>query len=219
MTASPAVTVLADESTDIAVNKRLVLYAQVSDPQTMKVSTEYVTNVKLTEGTGVAIANEIYTQLSLRGVPPGKIMGLGSDGASVMTGKGKGVTGIMLRKNPHLQNVHCVAHRLALCTSQAAENLPPLKDYQDTITSIYYYFKYSSCKQEKLAAIESVLNAPQLKYKEVHSVRWLSFFNALKTVYRTIEPLLTYLADTTLKDPKAVNLKKKVSIFGCFALN
>ena len=117
---------------------------------------------------------------------------------------------MMLRQNPHLVNVHCVAHRLALCTSQAAENIPALKDYQESITSIYYYFKYSSGKQSRLAEIEKVLSAPQLKYKEVHSVRWLSFYDALQAVYRTLEPLLTYLADTTLKDPKAVHLKKKV---------
>ena len=61
---SPVVTVLADESTDIAVNKRLVLYAQISDPENMSVSTEFVTNVKLREGTGVAIADEIYTQFA-----------------------------------------------------------------------------------------------------------------------------------------------------------
>ena len=187
LAASPAVTVLADESTDIAVNKRLVLYAQISNLQTMQVSTEYITNVKVTEGTGEAIANEIYRQLALCRVEADKIMGLGSDGASVMTGKGKGVTGMMLRKKPHLVDVHCIAHKLALCTSQAAENLPPLKEYQETVTAIYYYFKYSSCKQRKLAAIGKVLNAPQLKYKEVHSVRWLSFFDALETVFRTLE--------------------------------
>ena len=204
-------TVLADESTDIAVNKRLVLYAQISDPKSMTVSTEYITNKKITEGTGEAIAREIFQEMDKRGVPASKILGLGSDGASVMTGKNKGVTGMMLRQNPHLVNVHCIAHRLALCTSQAAENIPALKDYQESITSIYYYFKYSSGKQSRLAEIEKVLSAPQLKYKEVHSVRWLSFYDALQAVYRTLEPLLTYLADTTLKDPKAVHLKKKVA--------
>ena len=44
--ASPAVTVLADESTDIAVNKCQVLYAQISNPKTMQVSTEYITKCK-----------------------------------------------------------------------------------------------------------------------------------------------------------------------------
>ena len=139
----------------------------------MQVSTEYITNVKITEETGEAIANEIYRQLALGGVEADKIMGLGSDGASVMTGNGKGVTGMMLQKNPHLVNVHCVAHRLALCTSQAAENLPSLREYQETVTAIYYYFKYSSCKQSKLAAIEKVLNAWSI-------IDWLSDWASLK---------------------------------------
>ena len=69
------VTVLADESTDIAINKQLVLYVQISDLENMLVSTEFVTNVKLREGTGVAIADEIYTQFASHGVPPNKIMG------------------------------------------------------------------------------------------------------------------------------------------------
>ena len=43
----------------------------------------------------------------------------------------------------------------------------------------------------------------QLKYKKVYSVWWLSFYDALQSVYRTLEPPLTYLADTTLKDPMA----------------
>ena len=50
LSASPAVTVLADESTDIAVNKRLVLYAQISDPKSMTVFTEYITNKKNNRG-------------------------------------------------------------------------------------------------------------------------------------------------------------------------
>ena len=53
----------------------------------MEVSTEYITNVNITQWTGESIANEIYRQLALRGVASEKIMGLGSDRASVMTAK------------------------------------------------------------------------------------------------------------------------------------
>ena len=209
---SPFVTVLADESTYITVNKRLVIYAQILNPTSFETSTEFVANVKLSDGTGEGIANAIYRELQSCGVPPEKIMGLGSDGASVMTGRGKGVTGMMLRKNPHLLNVHCIAHRLALCTSQAAESVPAMKDYQEVITSIYYYFKYSPCKQDQMANIQEILDSPQLKYKEVHSVRWLSFYGALETVYRTLDALLTYLAQAAIahKDAKALGLKKKI---------
>ena len=47
-----------------------------------------------------------------RKIEPEKIMGLGTDGASVMTGTKEGMTGHMKRKNPMMINVHCIAHRL-----------------------------------------------------------------------------------------------------------
>ena len=51
------------------------------------------------------------------------ITGLGTDGASVMTGRKNGLTGLFLRENPHLVNTHCSAHKLALCTEQAAKGI------------------------------------------------------------------------------------------------
>ena len=52
-----------------------------------------------------------------------------------MTGQGKGLTGQLKRLNPALVNVLCIAHRLAICTSQAAEDTPALKEYVDTLTA------------------------------------------------------------------------------------
>lgn len=211
MSKSPVITVLANESTDITVTKRLTIYAQITNPKNMLPSTEFVTNVKITEGTGAAISGKIIQQLkSFEISNPRNIMGLGSDGASAMTGINLGTAGMMTRENPHLLSVHCVAHRLALVTSQAAEEIPALKDYQETITSLYYYFKNSPCRQDKLSKIQNILDSPCIKYKEVHSVRWLSFYIALEAVYRTLDSLLTYLAEANpQKDPKAAGLKKK----------
>ena len=47
----------------------------------------------------------------------------------------------MQRENPHMVNVHCVAHRLALCTSQAAANILQLQSHQQVLTDLFYYFK------------------------------------------------------------------------------
>lgn len=211
---SPVVTALADESTDIAVHKRLGLYAQLINPVTMTPSTDFITNVQLTLGTGVAIATAIYEQFMKRGVTPKKVMGLGSDGATVMTGQGKGTTGIMLRENPHMVNIHCVAHRLNLCTSQASHSIDALKDYQDVLTNLYKYFKDAPNRIQKFSSIQQVLESPQIRMKEVHEIRWLAFYNALDAVYRSLDALLTYLAEmATNKDPKAVYLKKKVIHF------
>ena len=90
---SEVVTVLADESTDIANHKRLVVYAQIiSEDMTPK--TRFIANVECQDATGSGIAKSIMNELNKWGVPNEKIMSLGSDGASVMTGKINGCAGL-----------------------------------------------------------------------------------------------------------------------------
>ena len=67
--------------------------------------------------------------------------------------------------NPFLINIHCVAHRLALCTSQAAASVEYLKEYKDILTSLFYYFKKSSLRSSRLKEIEDVLQCPRLKVR------------------------------------------------------
>ncbi|KAH3701651.1 hypothetical protein DPMN_076641 [Dreissena polymorpha] len=64
----------------------------------------------------------------------------------------------------------------------------------------------------RLKQIQDILDDPCLTIKEIHSVRWLSYFNALTTVFRTLDSILTYLAElhSTGKDLRASGLKKKV---------
>ena len=69
-------------------------------------------------------------------------MGLGSDGAKVMTGTGEGVTGHLLRVNPMLLNFHCIAHTLAVVSSQAANEVPYLKEYQIFCAACFTFSKH-----------------------------------------------------------------------------
>jgi hypothetical protein len=52
-----------------------------------------------------------------------------------------GAAALMQRETPHMVNVHCVAHCLALCTSQAAASIPQLQSHQQVLTELVYYFK------------------------------------------------------------------------------
>jgi hypothetical protein len=83
---SPVVTALADESTDLTNHKRLVIYTQIISND-MTPSTRFLTNIECLDATGKGIAKSIMEEFEKRGVPAEKIMSLGSDGASVMTGK------------------------------------------------------------------------------------------------------------------------------------
>ncbi|KAK7505926.1 hypothetical protein BaRGS_00002648 [Batillaria attramentaria] len=208
---SPFVSVLADESTDITIKKRMGVFAKTVTTD-MIPTTRFLANRHVENGTGQVIAEGILDEMSTRGVDPEKIIGFGSDGAAAMTGTRNGAAGILRHVNPHMLNSHCIAHRLALCTSQAAKDVPALQEFQETLTTLYYYFKGSANRNEALSRIQELLETPQLKIKEIHSVRWLSFYTALDTVFRSLDALLTYLAASDRRrDPKAVALQKKIA--------
>ncbi|XP_062582081.1 uncharacterized protein C17orf113-like [Saccostrea cucullata] len=206
---SPTVTIMTDESTDIANHHKLCISARVVDPISLQPSTFFLSDVRITNGTGKGIFNAIKEHLDSRGVAVKKVMGLGTDGASTMTGTKEGLTGHFLRENPHMKNNHCAAHRLALCSEQAAKGVPGMVKFQQSLETLFYHFKKSPTKADKLEAIQNLLNEPSVKYREVHQVRWLSFYEALDSVYRTLDSLLSYCSSDT-KDPKVVGLRKKV---------
>lgn len=112
---------------------------------------------------------------------------------------------------PNVQNIHCIAHRLALVTSQAAEKIPYMLKFQEIISGLYYYFKHSTLRVAKLKEMEKVLHAPQLKMKEVHSVRWFSFYAALEALYRCWEPLAVMLEQQ--EEPKGKGILKNIASF------
>lgn len=201
---SPYISILADESTDISNTQRMTITAHVINPKTLECSTVFLQDLEYEDGSGVGLTEQITNQLSRRSLPISKVIGLGSDGPSVMTGLGKGVYGQLKELNPHIINIHCMAHRLALCTSQAANGIPALKKYQEFLTNLFYYCKHSAKREKELHKIQELLNHPTLKYREIHAVRWMSFFEALQAVYRTIDPLISYFHNRiAAKDPKA----------------
>ena len=79
-----------------------------------------------------------------------------------MTGKHNGFAAYMKKDSPYLIDIHCIAHHLALASSQAAGDIPYLQRYKRLISSIYSYFSHSSNCQTWLKDVETVLDDPRL---------------------------------------------------------
>ena len=140
--------------------------------------------------------------------PPGNIFN--PEWSIVMTGHREGVFGQFLRHNPRILNNHCSAHRLALCSEQATKSIPQIKHFQETLELIYTHFKYAK-KIDAVSEIQELLGDPILKYWEIHQIRWLSCYEALDTVFRTLDSLITYLTTAAATgDNKAEGLKRNV---------
>jgi hypothetical protein len=56
-----------------------------------------------------------------------------------------------MKLQPHLIHVHCMAHRLALCSCQAADAVPVIKSYQQWLTNLFNYFSQSRSRKKEIA--------------------------------------------------------------------
>lgn len=191
---SPFISIMCDESTDISNSKKLILYARILDPETFVATTHFMSNISVGGSTCTAenIFSLIMKYLHNKEIDISKVIGFGSDGAAVMTGSKTGVATRFKEKSPHLISIHCMAHRLNLCTSKASNGIPYLREFEAIFTELYRYFDKSSNREAELKEIQKILDGSELKIREVHEIRWLAFFDALTAVFRSYKALAAY---------------------------
>lgn len=144
-----------------------------------------------------------------------KMCGFGSDGASTMIGSRNGVAAKLKEKVPWLVNNHCVAHRLALACSQAAEAIPYMKKFKDIVAQMYRFYDYSAVRTAGLKDIQSVLGAPDLKLKRASDTRWLSHDQAITAIRKCLPSIITSLQKeaTERNDAQALGLSKFICTY------
>uniref|UniRef100_A0A673AIY5 HAT C-terminal dimerisation domain-containing protein n=1 Tax=Sphaeramia orbicularis TaxID=375764 RepID=A0A673AIY5_9TELE len=117
---SKYVGIIVDETTYIVVEKMLVIYLTLQ--QNGRAETVFLGNFLIPCGTAECIAAKIKDVLLARGVALHRVVGLGSDGVSVMLGRKAGVAQQLRQTDcPYLINVHCGEHRTALAACDTSK--------------------------------------------------------------------------------------------------
>jgi hypothetical protein len=202
-----------DESTDLGNKKRLLTCINyVHDGE---VRCCLLSNAQILESTANAevIVRKVLDELKTKGLDITNMVGIGTDGASVMTGRHAGVVVKLREHSPALVGVHCAAHRCALAASQAAKSIPEIQSYSRTISNIFFYYTSSALRSNRLKEIQKLLELPELKYAEVHSVRWLSLQKAVEVMYRTYPALVVALSHEAASNATAKGLLFEVRQF------
>ena len=91
----------------------------------------------------------ITKQLQVLNIPLKNLRGLTNDGASVITGKTRGLAALLKKDVISLVAVHCVCHRLALACTDTNEELAVIKEVETVVTQLCKIFDNSP---KKLAA-------------------------------------------------------------------
>ena len=112
---------MIDETTDVSVLNEMVIYGRYV--QNGKVATTFLKICELCNGTADTIEMTLLGYMEENSLTMSKMMGLGTDGDAVMTGKHNGVAARFKQRQPLLTSVHCVCHRLALAAAQAGNDV------------------------------------------------------------------------------------------------
>lgn len=100
----------------------MTMTAKITNPENSQAQTVFLRDIEYESGTGEGLTFEITKELEIQHISMSKVLGFGSDGASVMTRLNKGVSGRLNKLNPYILNT-----ALALCAAQAADGIPALK--------------------------------------------------------------------------------------------
>jgi hypothetical protein len=101
---------------------------------------QFLCNIECTDGDALSITKSTIDVLTRYNVPKHKIVALATDGAPVMVGRRNMVAARLKVMYPQLVAVHCHAHKLMLCISQAADRVSLFSDIQNTLIAIYQWF-------------------------------------------------------------------------------
>ena len=123
----------------------------------------------------------------------------------------------MKDNSPFLVSIHWMAHRLALCTSQAANDIPYLAKFKEILTALYRHFYQSALQSQSLAEFQKIFEHPELKLKEVFDIRLFSFYGTLETLYHTWQSLVAYMESRPNSDDRACAFNKSLKEFNFVA--
>jgi len=226
---SPCFAVIMDESTDVHVDQNLIIYVKFVNIDTGRAETHFYEVVKLNGAKAEDIFNSLIEAFRAKNLPlvtdknpqTPPLVAVATDGAATMVGKKSGVV-TRLRESvglEHLISVHCIAHRLALASGKAADQVDYLVKYQEKVNGIYKYFEYSPKNMRNLEAIQNILselngdNPKGKRFRQVFATRWLSFEGAITALIENYSGLVSVFVE----DGSAIrgHLNKLVHVHTC----
>jgi len=175
--------ILIDESTDISVIKFLGITILYFSKETGEVVSTYLALVEITTCDAVSITNAILNTLKIKGLSINKLIGIGTDNASVMVGINNGVHQKLKEHNPSLILVPCVCHSLQLAVSAAANVALP-RNIDFLVKETYNWFAHSTLRQNEYKALYKAINDGHspLKIIQACGTRWLSIESAINRI-------------------------------------
>ena len=209
--ASPAFSLLMDESTDRGDVKRVGMLIRYYDEVSFRVTTSFLGLYDVPQANATNLFECLDFQLKQDGFDYDKLIGWNSDGASVMLGRRNSVVSRLKEQQPNLYVLHCVCHISHLMISDAVKCIPSY--IIDMTGNLFWWFHHSSKRVDELRSFQEWLEVEAHKILKKVDTRWLSLQACVNRILEQYAPLLSYfdsIEDSRIPDEKAKVKAKKM---------
>ena len=164
----------ADEATDASNSSVVMVFLRYINKEGKTLS-RFLGVSELEATRAEDVYHGILNVLNEHDLDTSMMVGLATDGASVMTGVNKGVATLFKKKNSRLIAVHCMAHRLQLACEKASHKILYITKYIGVLNQFAKSLKFSPKLKRALAASMSVHGEKGRKIVQIFFTWWLSF--------------------------------------------
>ncbi|MCO5564284.1 hypothetical protein L7F22_017944 [Adiantum nelumboides] len=195
--ASPFDSLQMDENTDVSTQQYMIVYVTyMLEKGNGPICTSFVELLRVENAEAKGLYATLMAFFVKMKLPLHKMIGIATDGATVMTGVNNGVVARLKRNIPHLLSFHCVAHRESLATGDAFKLYKEFKFVDKVARKLYEWVSRSAKRHATLAQVVKEFNVgrhEKLKLLKTHDIRWLSKGQVMIRVVRLMPALLTAL--------------------------
>lgn len=136
---------LVDDVADISNEEQMLAFVHYFDVELGTLQCKFLLPANVLEKVSSADAATLHgiitDHLDILKIPLKNLRGLATDGASVMTGKIRGLAALLMNDVTSLVAVHCLCHRLALAYIYTNEELQVIKKNVGTeVTQLWKIF-------------------------------------------------------------------------------
>ena len=126
------------------------------------------------------------------------LIGIMTDGASVMTRVENGVVTQLKRDYPRVKAIYCVAHKLELSVKDALKAVTSTNHFEIFITKLYTLYHQSYKNQRELEIAAASVQETLRKITPIFTIRWVSSsFRAVKAVWHDFAALSQHFQDAS----------------------
>ena len=183
--ASPAFSLMMDESTDRGDVKRVVILICFYDESSFRSKTGFFGLYDIPQANAANLFECLDLQISKDDLGYEKLVGWNSDGASVMLGSRNSVVSRLKQKQPNLCVLHCICH----------------------------VSHHSSKRVNELRSFQEWLEVEAHKILKKVDTRWLSLQTCVNRILEQYQPLLSYfdsIESASISDERAKVKAKKI---------